>query len=145
MGGREAPRERPRRARAACSKKPYCCPRPQIHCNHFSPAPCNSPNWFPRLSFNHLILLTKSILHIAATGVCLKFKTALSPAQNLSRALRLQSCIISSQHLSHAHFSPFSSPSFPCNSGPLTTLISQFIKQNEFSSATRSLHTHYSF
>lgn len=65
----------------------------QITVTILGQAPCCPPSCSPCLPFSHPPLLPKSILHIAAGVVCLKFKTELSPAQNLSTALRLQSCI----------------------------------------------------
>lgn len=95
-------------------------------------APCNSPNWSP-CPFSHPTLQIHSP-HCSRGGLLKIQNGALSCSKPFDST---ETKVL--HHLSHAHFSPFSSPPFPRPSGPSTTLISQFLKRNELSSATRSL------
>lgn len=103
-------------------------------------APCNSPNWPPCLLFSHPTLSPKSILHIAARVVCLKFKTELSPAaQNLSTALQIRSCITCPVPIFLPHLTPHSvAPLAPRPHSSCSSL-------NRMSSQRHSLCTHHSF
>ena len=97
-------------------------------------APCNSPNWSP-CPFSHPTLQIHSP-HCSRGGLLKIQNGALSCSKPFDST---ETTVL--HHLPHAHFSPLSSPPFPRPSGPSTTLISQFLKQNELSSATRSLLT----